>query len=185
MPLGWRWGVPAFCWCVTEIAVGNIYAFLAAVAVLGMRWPALWAFPILTKVTPGLGPLWFAVRCQWRQLAWAVGGTLAVAGLSLAIKPELWSDWGAFLLSSSGGGPWLTVRLVGAVTLTIVGARLDRAWMLAIAMFLACPVIAGVSALTVLAAIPRLMQPQVQVSTPGPALPSARRLRPAAMRKTT
>lgn len=166
-PLGWRWGVPAFCWCVPEIAIGNIYAFLAAVVVLGMRWPALWAFPILTKVTPGLGPVWFAVRREWRQLTWALGGTLALAVISLAIAPRSWSDWVALLLSAQGGASmWLPLRLVAAVTLTIVAARLNRAWLLAVAMLLACPVIAGVSALSILAAIPRLWRPQIP--RPGP-----------------
>jgi Glycosyltransferase family 87 len=172
VPLGWRWGVPAFCLCVPEIAVGNVYAFLAAAAVLGMRWPAVWAFPILTKVTPGLGPLWFAVRREWPQVAWAVGGTLALIVVSLSIAPGTWSAWAVFLLSSSGSsGPWLPMRLVAAVTLTIVGARLDKAWLLAVAMLLACPVVAGVSALSILAAIPRLRSTQVARHRPTSALP--------------
>jgi hypothetical protein len=166
IPLGWRWGVPAFCLCVPEIAVGNVYAFLAAVAVLGMRWPALWAFPILTKVTPGLGPLWFAVRREWRKLAWAVGGTLALAVVSLSVTPTAWSDWAAFILSSPGGGLWLPIRLMAAVTLTIVAARLDKAWLVAVAMLLACPVLAGISALSILASIPRLRPRQVARPSP-------------------
>jgi hypothetical protein len=172
IPLGWRWGVPAFCLCVPEIAVGNVYAFLAAAAVLGMRWPSLWAFPILTKVTPGLGPLWFAFRREWRQLAWAVGGTLALTVVSLSFAPSAWSNWAAFLWSSSGGGGlWLPMRIVAAVTLTIVGARLDKAWLLPVAMLLACPVVAGVSALSILAAMPRLWPKRVARPRPTPALP--------------
>lgn len=161
-PLGWRWGVPAFCWCVPELAIGNVYAFLAVTALLGMRWPALWAFPILTKVTPGLGPLWFAVRREWRQLAWAVDGTLVVVLISLFITPSAWTEWADFLMSSSaGGGPWLTMRLIAAIGLTIVGARLNKPWLLALAMLVASPVIGGISVLSILAAIPRLRQAPV------------------------
>jgi hypothetical protein len=38
-----------------EIAVGNIHAFIGVAIVLGFRWPATWAFILLTKVTPGVG----------------------------------------------------------------------------------------------------------------------------------
>ena len=41
--------------------------------VLGFRWPFTWAFVLLTKVTPGVGLLWFAVRREWRSLAIALG----------------------------------------------------------------------------------------------------------------
>ena len=42
-----------------ELFVGQVHLFIAAAIVLGFRWPALWAFNILTKVTPGVGLLWF------------------------------------------------------------------------------------------------------------------------------
>ena len=45
-----------------ELYGGNISLFLALAIVLGFRWPATWAFVILTKVTPGIGLLWFALR---------------------------------------------------------------------------------------------------------------------------
>ena len=33
-----------------------------------MRWPAAWAFVLLTKMTPGIGLLWFAFRRDlWGQ----------------------------------------------------------------------------------------------------------------------
>jgi hypothetical protein len=66
-PLGWRLGVPLVMCCGDEIARGNIYAFLAVAIVLGATrgWP--WAIPMLTKITPGLGPVWFALRRDWRH----------------------------------------------------------------------------------------------------------------------
>ena len=39
----------------TEISLGNIHIFLALVTVFGLRWPWLWSFVLLTKVTPGVG----------------------------------------------------------------------------------------------------------------------------------
>jgi len=56
-----------------ELAGGNISLLLATAIVLGFRWPAAWAFVLLTKVTPGVGLLWFAARREWRSLALAVG----------------------------------------------------------------------------------------------------------------
>ncbi len=56
-----------------ELFVGQVHLFIAAAIVLGFRWPALWAFNILTKVTPGVGLLWFLVRREWRSLAIALG----------------------------------------------------------------------------------------------------------------
>ena len=70
-----------------ELLVGNVHFLIAAAIVLGFRAPATWAFPILTKVTPGLGVLWFAVRREWRALALALGGTAAVVAVSFALAP--------------------------------------------------------------------------------------------------
>ena len=51
---------------VRRSTVGNIHLLLGAVIVAGFRWPWLWALPLLTKVTPGVGLLWFALRREWR-----------------------------------------------------------------------------------------------------------------------
>ena len=45
-----------------SIAIGQVDLLIAAAIVIGFRWPAAWALPILTKVTPGVGLLWFGVR---------------------------------------------------------------------------------------------------------------------------
>ena len=54
-----------------ELWGGNITILLAAMIVVGFQRPGVWAFAVLTKVTPALGVLWFAVRREWRAL---VGG---------------------------------------------------------------------------------------------------------------
>ncbi len=51
-----------------ELYHGNIHLWIAAAIVLGFRYPWTWGFILLTKVTPGIGLLWFAVRREWRAL---------------------------------------------------------------------------------------------------------------------
>ena len=85
-----------------ELAMGNIHAFIAVAIVLGFRWPAAWAFVLLTKVTPGVGLLWFAVRREWRNLAIALGATAAIVAVSFVIAPALWAEWLDVLAGRSG-----------------------------------------------------------------------------------
>jgi hypothetical protein len=156
-PLGWRWGVPMFCLCLVEVSVGNIYAFLAVVAVVGIRYPGAWALPLLTKITPGVGPIWFAARREWRAFWIAVGATAAIMVVSFLLSPTSWTDWARFLLDHKGDQWFLPERMAAAVLVTVVCARRDRAWLLPFAMLLTTPVVAhSWMSLTVLAAVPRL-----------------------------
>jgi hypothetical protein len=130
-----------------DIAYGNINIFLGAVAVAGLRYPALWVFALLTKVTPGVGVLWFLFRREWRQLAIAGGATLGLVALSVVIQePGLWRDWIVFLQTSSAMPQpldALTVpllpRLALAVGLLAYGAPRDWRWAVPIAVTLAMP----------------------------------------------
>src|SRR3954462_8532708 len=61
-----------------EIWGGNIHLLLALAIVAGFRWPAAWSFVLLTKVTPGIGLLWFAARREWRKLAIALATTATI-----------------------------------------------------------------------------------------------------------
>lgn len=166
-PLGWRWVIPLLLCATPEILSGNIFWLLALTTVLGLQaapssggW---WAVPALTKVTVALGPVWFAVRRDWRPAAWSALTTAAVVGVTLLATPELWRQWWAFLIeheasSSSVGStilPPLVWRLPIALALTVWAALTDRRWGLAVAMVLATPV-AGPAAFVMLAAIPRL-----------------------------
>ena len=76
---------------------GNIHIFLAVVIALGFRYPALWSAVLLTKVTPGVALLWFAVRREWRSLAVALGVTAAIAGVTFVFMPTQWIDWVSML----------------------------------------------------------------------------------------
>jgi hypothetical protein len=133
-----------------EVAMGNIHLLLGAAIVIGMRYPAAWAFVLFTKVTPAVGLLWFAVRGEWRNLAIALGCTAVIAGVSFALAPALWSEWFAILASRSSTdganlGPYaivpLTIRIPIAAAIVIWAARTDRAWLVPVAGVIALPVL--------------------------------------------
>jgi hypothetical protein len=132
-----------------ELYHANVHLFMAAAIGLGFRWPATWAFVILTKVTPGIGLLWFAVRREWRSLAIALGVTAAIAGLSFAVAPDLWREYYLTMIDNlffDRGRPYpipvpLPVRLVIAAAVVIYGARTDRRWLVPVAATIALPII--------------------------------------------
>ena len=126
----------------TEISLGNIHIFLALVTVFGLRWPWLWSFVLLTKVTPGVGLVWFAVRREWRSLAIALGVTAAIAAVSFALAPQTWFDWVRVLRSDGGNESGrLIPRLALAAAVCSWGALTDRRWAVPLASMLALPVI--------------------------------------------
>jgi hypothetical protein len=118
-----------------EIWGGNIEMLVALAIVLGFRWPATWSFVLLTKITPGIGLLWFAVRREWRSLAIALGATAAVVAVSAAIQPAAWGRWVEVLQANAGkNGTWAAVpipfviRLPFALVLVVWGARTNHRW---------------------------------------------------------
>ena len=80
-----------------ELYHGNVHLLIAAAVVLGFRYPWTWAFVILTKATPVICLIWFAVRREWRQLAIAVGVTGGIVLVSLIVDSRLWTEWFGFL----------------------------------------------------------------------------------------
>jgi glycosyl transferase family 87 len=133
-----------------ELYLGQIDIFIAAAVVIGFRFPAVWAFPLLTKVAPGIGLLWFAVRREWRNLAIALAATGAIAAVSAVIAPTLWHDWYDLLRRSITDrqvveGAYLAVpvwlRLPFAVLLIAWGARTTRHWTVPMAVLLAMPIL--------------------------------------------
>lgn len=141
-----------------ELFVGNVHFLIAAAIVIGFRRPAAWAFPILTKITPVVGLLWFGVRREWRAMASAVGVTAAVVIVSFALSPSAWMDWIAFLLASPGASQLLVVRLMMASLLVALGAVTGRRWLVAVAVWLSLPLVYVNSWVILLAAI-RLREP--------------------------
>ncbi|HUP54957.1 MAG TPA: glycosyltransferase family 87 protein, partial [Methylomirabilota bacterium] len=143
---GRKWLAVGVVLGLMELAGGNIHLLLAAAMVLGFRWPATWALVLLTKITPGIGLLWFVVRGEWRQLAIALGATAVVVAVSFATMPDAWFEWVGVLTRIAGrDGTWAAVpipflvRLPFAVALVVWGARTDRRWTVPVAGMLALP----------------------------------------------
>lgn len=155
-PLPHRLAVPAGLFALPALVVGNIYILLAVMAVLGGRYPAVWAFGVLTKVSPGVGIVWLLARRDWRGAAIAVGVTGALAAVSWAMAPAAWSEW-LHLLGSESGSPVVYARWAVACVLAVVSARPGRTWLLAVAVVLASPIPIGPAAFVPLLAIPRLL----------------------------
>ncbi|HEX5823273.1 MAG TPA: glycosyltransferase family 87 protein [Candidatus Limnocylindrales bacterium] len=173
-----------FPFAAMEVAGGNVSLLLAAAIVLGFRWPAAWSIVLLTKITPGIGLLWFAVRREWRSLAIALGATATIALVSFAILPDQWRDWVDVVLrnvAAGKSGTWasvpipLWIRLPFAVALVVWGARTDRRWTVPVAAMLALPALwyGGISML--LAVIPLLERDRPR---PRPEAPEALAIRP-------
>jgi hypothetical protein len=129
-----------------EIAGGNISLLLAVAIVWGFRWPWTWAFVLLTKITPGVGLLWFVLRREWRQLAIALGATAGVLGVSFVLTPFNWFAWVDLLVANTGkGGTWasipipLVLRLPIGVLLIAWGAPRNQRWVVPVGCMLALP----------------------------------------------
>ena len=154
-----------FPFTAMEVAGGNVSLLLAAAIVLGFRWPAAWSLVLLTKITPGIGLLWFAVRREWRSVAIALGATAAIAAISFVVLPDQWRSWVDVVIrnvAAGKSGTWaslpvpLWIRLPVAAALVVWGARTDRRWTVPVASMVALPALwyGGLSML--LAVIPLL-----------------------------
>ncbi len=160
--LGGRWALVALALppVALELYHGNIHLLIAAAVALGFRYPWTWAFVFWSKVTPGVGVLWFAVRREWRSLAIALGATALVSVATAIAAPHYWSEWLASIFSNLNEPQFYSVpppapiRLPLAAVLVIWGARTDRPWTVPIAATLALPIIWPHGLTVALAAIP-------------------------------
>jgi hypothetical protein len=156
--------LPLLLLSLPEIWGGNITLLLAAAIVIGFGRSAAWAFPLLTKVTPGLGLLWFATRREWFSFAVALAATAVVIVAAALLAPGLWADWFALLTSSTGSSTVpgsvpvpLVLRLPLAVAVIVFAAWKGQRWLLPIGVLLAMPVIwwGSLALLTAVAALKR------------------------------
>jgi Glycosyltransferase family 87 len=147
---------------------GNPQVLLALAIVAGLRWPAAWAVLFLTKVTPGVGVLWFALRGEWRRLGIALAATAVIVVVSFVIEPGLWSEWARLLRAAASANtlekePILPLPLVVrgplAVAVLVWGARTNRYWTVPIACTLALPAIQLGGFAILVAALPFLGLP--------------------------
>jgi hypothetical protein len=166
--------VLAFPPVALELYYGNVNLLIAAAIAVGFRYPAAWSFVLLSKVTPGVGLLWFAVRREWRQLAIALGVTAAIVAVSLAVDLTLWGQWVDAVRRDSGAdlGDFLAIplwlRLPVAAAVVIWGARTDRAWTVPVAATLAMPVL-WIAVFSILAAIVAIDRPKLRAMSHGAA----------------
>jgi len=163
--LGRRWTLALLALppVALELYHGNIHLLLAVAVAMGFRHPWSWAFVVLTKLTPGVGLLWFAVRREWRPLAIAIVATVIPALVTLAIAPRLWQEWWATIVSNVGQPtfgydvpPPVWIRLPLAGVLVAWGARTDRPWTVGVAAMLGLPLIWPHGLCVALAAVPFL-----------------------------
>lgn len=147
----------------SEINAGNIQILLALAVAAGFRHPATWAFVILTKLTPGIGVLWFALRRQWRACLLAGAVTIGVALASFIWHPDAWSGY----LSLITGGPAPAVspyywsfwaRLPVALAFLAFGAWRGYRWPVVVASTLALPVFYYISPSMLVGTLPFLRE---------------------------
>lgn len=129
----------------SEVNAANINMLLGLVMVLGFRWPALWAIPLLTKPSMGIGLLWFVLRGEWRKAAIPIAVAGAISLVSFAFNPSLWFQWVEWVQHGTAQvGEWpypypIQVRLPIALLIVVWGARTNRPWAVVLASALALP----------------------------------------------
>ena len=159
----------------SEVNAGNIQLLLAAAVVLSLRhvsadralapwWSATWAFVLLTKITPGIGLLWFALRRQWRPLAVALGVTGGIAAVTFLVWPERWFDWLQLLVAGGSPAPLFPYylpflpRLMAAIAIVVVGAWRGWRWPVVVAATLALPAFYTISPSMLVGVLPFLRE---------------------------
>ena len=136
--------VLAFPPVLLELLNGNIHLFTALAVWVGLRWAPAWAFILLTKVTPGVGMLWYVGRREWRNLAIGLGVTAAIVLVGFAIAPNQWIDWVRSLATAAAGPavpgtPPVWLRLPIAAAIAWYAGTTSRAWLVPVSVFLALP----------------------------------------------
>lgn len=139
----------AFPPVAVEFWFRNVHLFLAVIVVLGLRrWSGWFAIGAAIKVSPGLGIAYDVLRGRWRAAVIATAVGVAALVISVAVSPEAWSTYVAFITSidplqqSSFVAIPFPIRAFAGLGLVVVGSRLDRRWgdpLLVVAVTLALP----------------------------------------------
>jgi hypothetical protein len=142
----WALAWLAFPPVVAELYHGNIHLLLAAALVVSLRTPAAFSFLALSKVSPGVTALWWAVRGEWRALALALGASVALVSVSVFLTPGLWLEYVNHISTEANHAPNLIaipllVRLPIAAALVAYAAWRNRPWLVAPAVVLALPLL--------------------------------------------
>jgi hypothetical protein len=141
-----------------EVWYANINLVLALAIAWGFRVPSLWSFVLLTKISPGVGVIWFIARREWRRLALVAGCTTAIVAVSVAIDPAMWVTWLKAIASAEApsGLPSVPLPLrIGLAAIVVwIGAIRGRAWVVPIAAWVAVPVLWQSTSVILIALIP-------------------------------
>ena len=158
-PIGGALAITLLPFVYRDLLVGNIHLMLGVAIVLGIRYSSAWAFPILTKLTPGVGLLWFAGKRDWKGVAVGLGAAAAIALASFALAPSLWFEWLARLRGDSARAGDVYVALIGvrlalAAAIVVYAGWRGRAWLVPLAVVLAVPILWPDSLAILLACFP-------------------------------
>ena len=158
-PIGGALAITLLPFVYRDLLVGNIHLMLGAAIVLGVTYSAAWAFPILTKVTPGVGLLWFAGKRDWKSVAIGLAVATAIALASFALAPSLWFEWVDRLRGDTARAGDVYVALIGvrlalAAAIVVYAGWRGRAWLVPVAVVLALPILWPDSLAILLACFP-------------------------------
>jgi hypothetical protein len=150
------------------VVIGNIEWLFCLTVIFAVEAPWAWAVALLTKVTPGVGVLWYVGARNLRGLVIAIGSTAAIVAISYLAASSLWADWIGLLRSNANShtvgwlllGSWLPlwIRLVPAGALALVAGRRHSRLILMAALYLAQPD-PNPSTLALLCVLPRVVAP--------------------------
>lgn len=144
----------------SEVNAANINMLLGVCMVLGFRWPVLWAIPLLTKPSMGIGLLWFVARGEWLKAAIPIGVAGALSLVSFVYNPSLWFQWVQWVQHGTAQvGEWpypipIQVRLPIAFLIVLWAARTNRPWAVVLGSALALPRLYFISPAILVAMIP-------------------------------
>lgn len=142
--------------CLGDVVYGNVWWLFALALTVGLRRPALWTIPLLLKITPAVGLIWFAVRREWHGLFVALAVAAALVGVSFAIDPHAWSESLGFVRRQGRTTRFEEARLCAGFVVAAYAGLSDRKWLLVPALWLAAPVF-SINGLGIAAALPRLL----------------------------
>lgn len=147
-----------------EAWYSNINLLFALVITWGFRWPALWSIVLFTKITPGVGLIWFAVRREWRSLILVLASTVPVGAVSLLVAPGLWMDWLRAIPSSTAPDRVndivpLPFRVALAAVVVAWGGMRDRPWTVPLGAAVAMPVLWPATLSVLVALVPLSRRP--------------------------
>jgi hypothetical protein len=156
-PAGPRFGVPLLALGAEDLRLGQITWLMAVACVVGLRRPGAFAAVFLTKILPSVGLLYDVARRSWSAPLAALKWTGAVMLVSALAAPRLWVEWLRFLADSANSSGTALPRMVVALLVVLLAARVRQAWMVAIGMMMAMPV-GGLHVVGMVCALPRLLK---------------------------